>query len=95
MVVGPAEDGGYYLLGLRRRVPQELFQKMEWSTSRVLEQTLQRAAAAGVSVAPPDTTLPTLRDMDTVADVRLWLDGSEPSHPLHAPIRALFPPAPS
>jgi len=27
--------------------------------------------------------------------VRLWLDGSEPSHPLHAPIRALFPPAPS
>jgi glycosyltransferase A (GT-A) superfamily protein (DUF2064 family) len=93
MVVGPAEDGGYYLLGLRR-VPHELFERIEWSTSRVLKQTLQRASESGLSVAP-GATLPTLADIDTVQDVRAWLQRSTESHPLHAPVAALFPPAAS
>lgn len=40
-VVGPAEDGGYYLLGMKQVEPT-LFQKMEWSTDQVLPETLKR-----------------------------------------------------
>lgn len=39
-VIGPAQDGGYYLLGMKK-LNAALFQKKEWSTSKVLEQTLQ------------------------------------------------------
>lgn len=38
VVLGPAEDGGYVLLAMRREIPA-LFQKIDWSTERVLEQT--------------------------------------------------------
>lgn len=42
-VIGPASDGGYYLIGLRRPMP-ELFQGLEWGTDTVFEQTLALAA---------------------------------------------------
>jgi rSAM/selenodomain-associated transferase 1 len=45
-VLGPASDGGYYLIALRERRP-EMFQGIEWSIARVLEQTLARARASG------------------------------------------------
>lgn len=43
LVLGPANDGGYYLIGLNRPTPQ-LFEQIEWSSPRVLTQTLARAA---------------------------------------------------
>ncbi|GAF72568.1 unnamed protein product, partial [marine sediment metagenome] len=43
VVLGPATDGGYYLIGLRREAP-ELFAEMPWGTGNVLRKTLQRAA---------------------------------------------------
>jgi rSAM/selenodomain-associated transferase 1 len=46
-VLGPSEDGGYYLLGLKR-ARRTLFEDIDWSTDRVAEQTRQRAAAAGL-----------------------------------------------
>ena len=49
-VFGPATDGGYYLIGLRERRP-ELFRDVEWSTPRVLAQSLECARAAGIEVA--------------------------------------------
>ncbi len=42
IVLGPAIDGGYYLIGLRRSRP-ELFQAIDWGTNRVLRQTLEIA----------------------------------------------------
>ena len=39
IVVGPAEDGGYYLLGMKK-IPENLFQNKEWGTSTVLSDTL-------------------------------------------------------
>ena len=48
VVLGPAADGGYYLIGLRRPVP-ELFTAIAWSSEKVLSQTLERAAAGGLS----------------------------------------------
>ena len=67
-VLGPARDGGYYLIGLRRRSP-DLFRDIEWSTSRVLDQTLARAAQAGVTVE----RLAALDDLDTPEDLLRWI----------------------
>lgn len=63
-VLGPSEDGGYYLIGLKRACP-ELFD-VEMSTSRVLEHTLARADALGLRVV----CLPPWYDVDTVEDLR-------------------------
>ena len=48
-VLGPATDGGYYLIGLRRPMPS-LFENIAWSGASVLMQTVQRVAAAGMSL---------------------------------------------
>jgi len=70
LVFGPSEDGGYYLVGLRRPHP-ELFEGMRWSTPTVLEETLRRARALGLS----STTLSAWYDVDTAADLaRLYTD---------------------
>jgi rSAM/selenodomain-associated transferase 1 len=45
MVIGPAEDGGYYLLGIRKMVP-EIFRRIPWSTERVLGLTLKAVGRA-------------------------------------------------
>jgi hypothetical protein len=44
VVIGPAEDGGYYLLGIRNMAP-EIFRRIPWSTERVFELTLKKTAA--------------------------------------------------
>jgi rSAM/selenodomain-associated transferase 1 len=49
IVLGPCDDGGYYLIGLKQ-MHQEVFEGIDWSTERVLEQTKQRAAQIGVGV---------------------------------------------
>ena len=67
LVLGPASDGGYYLIGLRRLIPQ-LFIGMEWSTATVLERTLAIAAELNLSVA----LLPVLSDVDYPADLEIW-----------------------
>jgi rSAM/selenodomain-associated transferase 1 len=73
VVLGPNDDGGYYLIGLARLYP-ELFQDIEWSTERVTAQTLARAEALGLSVA----LLPPWYDVDTAADLdRLRTDLAE------------------
>jgi rSAM/selenodomain-associated transferase 1 len=64
VALGPTHDGGYYLVGLRARQPS-LFAGVPWSTGGVLEETLARAGASGLSIAQ----LPTLRDVDTAGDL--------------------------
>ncbi|GAB4453868.1 MAG: hypothetical protein OHK0029_07530 [Armatimonadaceae bacterium] len=64
VVFGPADDGGYYLVGLSRPLPA-LFAGIPWSTETVLEESLR--AAARESVAP--TLLPRWYDIDTVDDL--------------------------
>ena len=49
IVLGPCDDGGYYLIGLKR-LHRELFERIDWSTERVCEQTRQRATQIGVRV---------------------------------------------
>src|SRR3954470_9262644 len=49
VVLGPSDDGGYYLIGLKSVHP-EVFERIDWSTERVLEQTKARARQAGLEV---------------------------------------------
>lgn len=48
-VLGPSDDGGYYLIGLRQLYPA-LFDAMPWSTPQVYEETMDRAATLGLRV---------------------------------------------
>lgn len=67
LVIGPAVDGGYYLLGMRAP-GADLFTKVAWSTERVLDQTAALAAAQGLDVA----YLLQRADLDTEADWARW-----------------------
>ncbi len=64
MVLGPCEDGGYYLIGLHEPKPA-LFKGIDWSTNRVTSQTLANAKFEGMSVA----LLPAWYDVDTPMDL--------------------------
>ena len=62
VVLGPADDGGYYLLGLKG-ARRRLFAEIDWSTERVLAQTVERARECGLEVA----LLPAWYDVDDAA----------------------------
>lgn len=49
VIIGPAEDGGYYLLGMNHFIP-EVFKDVEWSTSKVLNQTLDKLKHKSVAL---------------------------------------------
>ncbi|MGB7373292.1 TIGR04282 family arsenosugar biosynthesis glycosyltransferase [Pontixanthobacter sp.] len=66
-VIGPASDGGYYLLGYNDPA-RFAFTDIEWSTDSVFTQTLERFAARGIRPA----ILPELSDVDTAADLEAW-----------------------
>jgi uncharacterized protein len=62
MVLGGCEDGGYYLIGIKR-LHHRLFEHIDWSTDRVFAQTLERAGEIGLQVE----LLPTWYDVDDAA----------------------------
>ena len=64
VVIGPAPDGGYYLIGMRKHWPQP-FENITWGTETVLQQTLAQAKAIGASL---NRLLP-LSDVDYVEDL--------------------------
>jgi uncharacterized protein len=66
VVLGPADDGGYYLLGMKV-AHRRLFQDITWSTEQVARQTLDRAAEIGL----PVHVLPNWYDVDDAAALRL------------------------
>ena len=63
LVIGPAKDGGYWLVGLRQPKP-EVFKGISWSTETVLAQTLEQARAGGLEFR----LLRELSDVDTLGD---------------------------
>ncbi|MBO6782307.1 MAG: TIGR04282 family arsenosugar biosynthesis glycosyltransferase [Alphaproteobacteria bacterium] len=69
MVFGPASDGGYWLVGARRRpsVPKGLFSDVRWSTGHALGDTI-----AGLPKSCAVARIATLDDIDTGADWRSW-----------------------
>jgi rSAM/selenodomain-associated transferase 1 len=65
LVIGPANDGGYYLLGMKRLYPP-LFSDIEWSSAKVFSATMQQAMKLGLSVK----VMEELVDIDTFADLQ-------------------------
>ena len=62
MVLGGADDGGYYLIGIKH-LHHRLFENIDWSTERVFAQTLERAG----EIRLPAELLPTWYDVDDAA----------------------------
>jgi len=89
VVLGPADDGGYYLIGMR--APHvHVFEDIAWSTSRVAAQTRERAREIGLDVVE----LATWYDVDDTAalgrllrDLALGKEG-DPMRPYSAPVTA-------
>ena len=80
LTLGPAADGGYYLIGMSGFFP-EMFTGIPWSTSEVLSRTMERAGALGIET----THLPEWRDVDEADDLenlkrRLSRDNSRARH---------------
>jgi len=69
VVLGPSDDGGYYLIGVKKP-HRHLFEQIDWSTERVLNQTMERAADLGLEVK----LLPTGYDVDDAASLRRLCD---------------------
>lgn len=65
LVIGPVMDGGYYLLGTNKLIP-DLFKNKRWSTNSVFSDTLKDAAALNIDVHQ----LPLLNDIDNETDLR-------------------------
>ena len=70
-VLGPAEDGGYYLLGIKQ-AHLELFSDIDWGTAKVKEKTLAKIKSLALSVS----LLETARDIDTWDDLIEFSKGS-------------------
>ena len=96
VVLGPSDDGGYYLFGLRSEALDErLFQGVAWSTESVLEQTRERCRELGLRVGLLDV----VADIDTPEDLRRLCDrlralggrASAPARGLATGARALAP----
>lgn len=75
VVLGPALDGGYWLIGLRAPQPG-LFTTMPWSTDNVFSETMCRARESDLRVA----VLRELSDVDTVADWTRWAKRTSSQH---------------
>ena len=65
VVIGPSEDGGYYLLGLKKLIP-EIFKGISWSTDTVFSETVKVLKQKNLGYGE----LPTLNDIDTEEDLR-------------------------
>lgn len=65
LVIGPSEDGGYYLLGMNR-FSEIIFKDIEWSTESVFDSTIQKAKEEGLKVF----LLPVLNDIDNLEDLK-------------------------
>lgn len=77
VVLGPAEDGGYYLIALRPdAVEPGLFRNIPWSTDRVLPETLERCRGLAVELLPSESDVDTPEDLRRLA-ARLAADTSD------------------
>ena len=73
LVLGPAADGGYYLIGARapafQKIEKTIFNGIEWGRRRVLEQTLEKAKSTGAKYELVER----LTDVDRPADLPAWI----------------------
>jgi rSAM/selenodomain-associated transferase 1 len=84
-VIGPAKDGGYYLIGFRRDTfVRAVFEGMPWGSPSVLERTLRVLKAHKSRIR----VLPEWQDVDTLADLRALMDRSGTTRFCHSRTRS-------
>jgi hypothetical protein len=86
VVLGPAADGGYYLIGLKE-FHRRLFEEIDWSTERVYRQTIARAAEIGLTVA----SLRQWYDVDDAGSLALLGRELDPDQAAANPYRGGYP----
>jgi rSAM/selenodomain-associated transferase 2/rSAM/selenodomain-associated transferase 1 len=69
LVLGPSTDGGYWLMGLKKPAPTDVFRGIPWGTRDVLDKTVARAKERGMTVHFLDP----LTDMDTAEELKAWM----------------------
>ena len=80
VAIGPAEDGGYYLMGFRKDAfDGDVFTGIDWGTEHVYRQTLQRIHDAGLN----DHILPSWQDIDTYEDLTAFYHRSKANGLMH------------
>jgi rSAM/selenodomain-associated transferase 1 len=84
VVLGPSEDGGYYLIGARNAVPP-VFAGIDWSTPCVCDQTLEKLNATELTYE----LIPTWYDVDSIVDLRRLQDELETEAELESSLREL------
>ena len=84
VVLGPSEDGGYYLIGMKKMYPQ-FFENIEFSTSSVLQNTIKNIEKLNLSYQ----LLPRLKDIDTEEDLLQWL-ADKYNNPIKAKVRIAY-----
>jgi len=79
VVIGPANDGGYYLLGFKSKLI-DLFSGIEWSTNSVLDKTIEKLNKSNLNYYILDE----LTDIDTLEDLQYWLkyNKDDATHPI-------------
>ena len=93
VVLGPSTDGGYYLVGVSKPIP-EIFEDVEWSTPGVLTQTIDRVQQAGhtLGLVPPYFDVDTPEELDfllTHARATILATGIDPLPHTHACLSGL------
>lgn len=73
-VIGPAEDGGYYLLGFKNKIPEGVFENKEWGTATVLEQTLKDLENTDYVKLEERNDVDTLEDIKDHPDFQILLN---------------------
>ncbi|AZQ42824.1 TIGR04282 family arsenosugar biosynthesis glycosyltransferase [Nonlabens ponticola] len=73
-VIGPAMDGGYYLLGFRDKIPNGIFENKDWGTSTVLEKTLKDLEGLDYAMLEERNDVDTEDDVKDHPDFQLLLD---------------------
>ena len=68
VVIGPSDDGGYYLIGLRNCLQPDLFRDIPWSSPKVLGRTMDAVSRVGLTVE----LLPEYFDIDTFDDLEKY-----------------------
>jgi glycosyltransferase A (GT-A) superfamily protein (DUF2064 family) len=87
LVLGPTDDGGYYLIGLSQAVPP-IFDNIPWSTPEVWPQTIARLTTAKI----PYHTLPQWYDVDDIAGLRRLHDSLSLNEALYGQISSFLTP---
>jgi len=85
VVLGPSDDGGYYLIGMKK-LHRALFEEIDWSTERVLEQTKKQAARANLEIH----LLPAGYDVDDAKTLRRLQEELRAPNESRAPASAAF-----